>query len=299
MSDRPHDDAGVGTAIPARLRRAVRLQQAGDLARAEALYREVLAAEPDNPDALHLMGVLCHQKGAGALGVGYIERALMLRPDSSLFHRNLAGILQALRRPDKAAEHYRRVIEIGPESAAGHADLARALAEADRANEALAHYRRALELGPDEPRTHADLADLLAQEGRLEEAERHYRAAIELEPAHAPALSGLGNVLRERGRLEEALAHCRRALELAPEYAIGHSDLGRVLQELRRFDEALAAYRRAVALEPRLARSIMKKITKASAGRLWLHPSALRRVLDQGSGIRDQGSGEGSLEPDS
>ena len=115
----------------------------------------------------------------------------------------------------------------------------------------------------------------------LDRAEAAYRAALEMDPAYAPAHAGLGNVLRERGHLDDALAHCRRAVELAPEYAIGHADLGRVLQEMRRFDEAMAAYRAALAREPALQRKVMKMISKGSAGRLWLHPSALRRALSE------------------
>ncbi len=57
-SDRQGFDAGG--AGGAKLREAVRLHQAGDLGRAEALYREAIAAAPDDADALHLLGVLSH-----------------------------------------------------------------------------------------------------------------------------------------------------------------------------------------------------------------------------------------------
>lgn len=258
-------EVGGSSALAAKLRRATQLQQSGDLARAEALYRQVLEAAPDNPDALHLMGVLHHQKGATEIGIGYIERALMLRPDAVLFHRNLGNLLRTLRRLDEAAEHLRRVVEMTPR----------------------------------DPRAHGNLADLLAQEGRLDEAEPHYRSALDLDPGNSLAHNRLGNVLRERGCLDDALAHCTRAVELAPDHAVGHNDLGRVLQELRRLDDALAAYRRAVQLDPRLYQSVVKNIARGSAGRLWLHPSALRGFLGlgPGEGDRDPDGGARSAEP--
>ena len=114
------------------LQEAVRLHQAGDLSGAEALYKQAIAAAPDDADALHLLGVLCHQMGESALGIGHIERALMIRPESDLFHRNLADILHALHRPEKAAVHYRAALEHGEASAAAHTDLAKALADAGR-----------------------------------------------------------------------------------------------------------------------------------------------------------------------
>jgi hypothetical protein len=52
---------------PVKLREAMGMalghHQAGRWAEADALYRQILAAEPDNPDALHLRGVLAHQTG--------------------------------------------------------------------------------------------------------------------------------------------------------------------------------------------------------------------------------------------
>jgi Flp pilus assembly protein TadD len=53
----------MGEAPSPTLKEAVRLHQAGELACAEALYREAIAAAPDDADALHLLGVLSHQKG--------------------------------------------------------------------------------------------------------------------------------------------------------------------------------------------------------------------------------------------
>ena len=42
----------------------------------EPIYRQVLAHDPENADALHLLGVLMHQAGKTAAGIEPIERAL-------------------------------------------------------------------------------------------------------------------------------------------------------------------------------------------------------------------------------
>jgi len=47
------------------LARALGHHQAGRLIEAEALYRELLAGQPDHPDALHYLGVLALQGGDG------------------------------------------------------------------------------------------------------------------------------------------------------------------------------------------------------------------------------------------
>jgi len=47
--------------IANRLEAGIKHQQAGRLADAEECYRHVLAAQPDNADALHLLGVIAYQ----------------------------------------------------------------------------------------------------------------------------------------------------------------------------------------------------------------------------------------------
>jgi hypothetical protein len=46
---------------------AVRLHQGGDLTQAEALYRGILETQPDHPCAMHLLGVVAHQRGPPAI----------------------------------------------------------------------------------------------------------------------------------------------------------------------------------------------------------------------------------------
>ena len=57
------------------LQLAVSRHQAGNLADAEKLYRQVLAAEPNNSDAIHLLGVLAHQDRSGAIKVAFEPQA--------------------------------------------------------------------------------------------------------------------------------------------------------------------------------------------------------------------------------
>ena len=58
------------------LTEAVGHHQAGRLAAAERLYRKVLDQDPANADALHLLGVVCHQTGRDARAVELIGMAL-------------------------------------------------------------------------------------------------------------------------------------------------------------------------------------------------------------------------------
>ncbi len=53
---------------PESLQKAFELHRAGQIDEAERLYRQVLAVEPQNAQAWHLMGVAANQRGAAQPG---------------------------------------------------------------------------------------------------------------------------------------------------------------------------------------------------------------------------------------
>src|SRR5947207_5863 len=58
------------------IRAAIDHHQAGRLQKAEQLYRQVLAISPDNPDALHFLGMLAHQAGRSDTAVELMRRSI-------------------------------------------------------------------------------------------------------------------------------------------------------------------------------------------------------------------------------
>lgn len=189
----------------------------GRFAEAEAIYRQVLAGDARNPQALNLLGTLAMQTGRLPLAADLLGRAVHARPEMASFHCNLG-------------EAYRRM---------------------ERLDDAIAHFRRAIELAPDLSTAHNNLGLALADRGRWLDAAEAFRAAIALQPGCAPFHSNLGNVLKEAGDLEAAVSELERAVELDPGAAESHNNLGVVLAALDRADEAIASYLRAVQLNPR------------------------------------------------
>src|SRR5258708_14669426 len=127
---------------------AVALHKAGRLDEAERVYRAVLAREPGNADALHLLGLLVTQRGDPASGVELIRRAIAIRPDAAAFHNNLGKALSDSGQQDAALASHRRAVELDGRYAEGHYNLGTALAAAGDLTAAEAAYRRAVELAP-------------------------------------------------------------------------------------------------------------------------------------------------------
>ena len=229
---------------------AVRHHQAGRLQAAEQIYRQILQAEPNQPDALHLLGLIAHQVGKHDVAVEYIERAASLKGNDPALHNNLGGAYYALHRVADAVACYRRAAELKPDFAQAHNNLGIALCDQGKLEEAVAACRRAVQLKPDYAEAHCNLGAALNRQGKTDEAIACYRRAVQIKPAYAEAHNNLGNALKAQGKPDEAVACYRRAVELKPDYAEAHDNLGVALCGVGKLDEAAACCRRAVELKP-------------------------------------------------
>jgi tetratricopeptide (TPR) repeat protein len=223
---------------------------AGRLDQAEAAYREILAAEPDNIDALHFLGVVAYQRGAHAQAEELISGALRRHPANAPAHNNLGNALGAQGKLEEAIGCYERAIALQPDYGDALVNLAAACTAAGELDKAIDCYRRALAVSADLPAAYTSLGNALAQKGKLAEAGDCLRKAIELGPRHAQAHSGLGNVLRHQDRLEEAVEALRKAVTLAPNLAEAYGNLALTLIAQGKSREAEENCVRALKLRP-------------------------------------------------
>ena len=199
---------------------AVLLHQGGRLTEAEAVYRQVLAEDPDNPDALHFLGVICHQRGRSADAVDLIRRAIAAAPGYADAHNNLGNVLKMLDRVEEAADAYRRALDLRPDDAPMQNNLGIALRWLGRVDEAIALHRRAIERAPRFAAAHLGLGQALRERGDLEGAIAALYDAIALKPEHASAYQSLGRALHLAGRDGEAADVFARWLEREPGHPV-------------------------------------------------------------------------------
>lgn len=232
------------------LNEALTLHQAGRLEEAERLYRQALASEPRNPDALQLYGVLACQTARPDLGAELISRAIALNPAPAGFHLNLGNALQALGKHQEAAQSFRRALTREPRNPVTLNKLGGALLELGAPAEALARVNEALVLQPSYAEAQFHRGAALQALERREEAVEAYQQALALQPSYPAALNNLGTALQALGRSGEAIERLRRAIAERPDFAAAHSNLGNVLQEQKRLEEAADHYRQALAIDP-------------------------------------------------
>src|SRR5579871_6661451 len=94
---------------------AIEHHQAGRLAEAEALYREVIAREPEHADALNLLGVLAGQGGRPDIAVELISYAIAINANVAEYHLNLGTVLESQGQIEQAVGSYETALQLRPQ----------------------------------------------------------------------------------------------------------------------------------------------------------------------------------------
>jgi tetratricopeptide (TPR) repeat protein len=238
--------------LHALLHEATSCHQAGELARAESLYRQMLATHLAHADA--------HDMQVGALNQMLVAA-----------HCNLAYLLYEEERFAAAAEHFRHALAIEPSQFDALVGLAHASAErsdyttsADALKKALAiqpsdadlwndygnamlklegrqaadaAYLNALALQPDSNLAHYNYANFLLQQNRVNDAADHYRSVLSVEPDHIAARINLASCQKLLGDLDAAVATYRQVLQRSPEPAQNRLNLALTLLSHGNFKE--------------------------------------------------------------
>ena len=183
---------------------ALHAHRTGHLDDAEALYRRILQADPDHPDALHFVGILSHQRGDSNAAINFIERSIALDPAQPDCYNNLGNVLLELERFAEATDAYQKAIALKPEHADAYNNLGAVLKAQGQLDEAGAAYLRAIEFDPEHVDAHNNFGNLLSIQGRVKEAVAYYCTAITLMPNHPQSRKLLGVAYYTIGQIDAA-----------------------------------------------------------------------------------------------
>jgi len=235
----------------AALRAAIEHQGAGRLDEARAILNEVLTRQPDNPDALHLLGLVRFAQGQAEEGAALLGRALGQAPDFATAQGNLSVMLRMMGRAEEGIALLRRALQGKADNPVALRGLGYALMKQGDFAGAADLLLKAVQLDPDDPVANAGLGAARLRQQRYHEAEANLRQALGQMPAEPEIHMNLGVALHMLGRHDEAIGSLRVALLLRPDFADAMINLGLMLFERGRAEEAAESLRRALAAEPR------------------------------------------------
>lgn len=232
---------------------AIEHHQAGRWSQARAIYKKILKKEPENPDALHLLGLLSHQSGKNQAAINLIHRAIALKPDLVGAYNNLGNIQREMGQLDRAISSYHQALIYKPDYIEANYNLAIACKEQGQLEEAAIYFRRAIELKPGVAEQHYNLANVLDLLGNFDEAIEHFQQAIGLKTNYTDALINLAVLLHKKGNFLSAVEIYQKIISYKPESAEAYCNLGSVLADQGKIEEAIIAYREAIKNSEHLA----------------------------------------------
>lgn len=245
------------------LEQAIPLHESGELDAAEALYRRVLQKQPRHAEALHLTGVLQHQRGDHVAALDCIEAAIRERPDVALFHFNRGNVLAALERREAAAAAFSETVRLNPQHSSALFNLGKSCMQMQQPEQAVPALRRAFELDPALPGLRFELAAALVVLGEKQASQACHREAVDLLRDHWPQAEAPNSArllfaygLHQLGAWTEAKSHYLDVLASQPtleEEIKTHSNLANCYNQLGQMSEAVMHYRETLRLNPDFA----------------------------------------------
>jgi len=229
---------------------AIQHHHAGRLHKAESIYQQILHVNPHQPVALHLLGLIAHQRGDNALAVDLVTKAIALKPDYAEAHSNLGKIFHELGRWEKVLESSQKALILNSNFPDAYNNLGNALKELGRLEEAVENYKKAIAIDRDYAAAYCNLGNALHQLGRWKEVLACSQKALVLNPNFAEAYNTLGNALKELGRLNEAIDRYNKAVAINPDYVEAYNNLGIAYLDLGKKDEAFHVLQTALEKQP-------------------------------------------------
>lgn len=191
------------TTIAEKLAQAVQHHRDGAWERAASMYREILESDPEQADALNLLGVLELQARNFAAATGYLQRAVSCAPCAE-YHNNLGLAWRHRGDADTARAQFETALRLQ----AGHIDAAVNLAtlwrEGGRTGEARALLEGLIDTASSHPAFWYNLALVELDAREYSRARQALERALALDPADADARFNLAVLHKNDGEPERA-----------------------------------------------------------------------------------------------
>lgn len=289
------------------LHQAVVHHQAGRLQEAEKLYRAILQAQPNHPDANHNLGVLAVTVKQPAAGLPHLKAALDSNPNQSQYWLSYVNALIQAGQIDAAEQVMKNWRQQGLQGEAvkeleGRLEDRAQIAEQSNANQhtfqesppvasAISHDKKKKKVKAKSTKKSAahnkkflisqeNMLDALFTAGRFAEAATLAETLTVSFPLDGMGWKALGVAFKQMGRNADALASLQKAAALMPRDAEAHRNLGIVLKDLGQLDDAAASFRRAVEIQPDFAAHNNLGILLKDLGQLDNAAMSFRRALE-------------------
>ncbi len=206
----------------------------------KTLFKHAIDVTEDNVFMLGNYGNALAEDGKHEEAIEYIGQAVVISPDWSDGHADLAHALYLAGRLDEADEQCQIALTIEP---SGKAYYVRALTLNARQEhaKALEVYHKSIDLKPT-ALAYMNLANTLHTLGRSGEAVEYYYKAIETDRFNDEVRYNLGFVYYQTGNLDKALSCMTETLRFKPDHIKANRTKADILYKLGQVEPAIEQY---------------------------------------------------------
>lgn len=148
----------------------------------EVYLTQLLRLQPNNGDALHLLGVVCGLRGKPLEAIQSLRRCLKLQPNNSSVHFNLAKALSDAQFEGESIIHHLQAAKLEPSNPDIWVNYGKSLDNLRKPLEALVCHERAIALKPDMAEPWFNKGKILSDLKRYDEALASYLQAYQIRP---------------------------------------------------------------------------------------------------------------------
>lgn len=198
-------------AVNAQLNQARYHEGQGEIMEARQIYGDLLAANPQNAEVHHRLGVLAIKHGQLDEGVRHLEQARTLKPNDVDVMTDLGYAFYLQDRLGEATKILQNAVNYAPDNKRAINNLGLVLGKQGRESQSLAMFRQAA----GDAKAHANLGFLYAQMGKLDEAEEHFSRALDYDEELLVAAESLIQLHEGKKKLERAYGGERKVEKIA------------------------------------------------------------------------------------
>ncbi|WP_417668090.1 tetratricopeptide repeat protein [Roseibium sp.] len=262
--------------------KALAFQKAGEIEKAQRLYKQVLKKAPNQPDANHLLGVCYRQLGYPKRAIEYIQKAINQANDRAPFYANLARAmsdipnsdtksilamtqkalsldptllearnlhaisLSRLEMKEEAETIFQQLIVEYPNYTEAYRNYGIMLRDNKDFDKAATFFFKCTKLEPDNPENHVQRIRALLEISDFETAQREVEAALERLPGNGDLLHELARLMFKIGESVRGLEAAEAAVKADPNNKHKLVTLGVIQHGLCKYEDAIRSFNRAL-----------------------------------------------------
>jgi tetratricopeptide (TPR) repeat protein len=232
-----------------------------DSVSAEAAFKQAIAVEPQNEDAIVGLATVYSDRGDPKAATALLEKLAQKDPSPRALVI-LANDYESMREYSLAADAYKKAIDLDPSRSELKQAMAQDQALAGKYDDALKTYAELMEANPQDAQPYLRSAQIYREQKKLADARGMIDKAKSLDAENVEVLFADANLLSDEGRIADAIAQLKTLLNKTARHDYDQQQRGaraEMLEQLgvlcrknEQYDDAVAAFRQISQLDPDL-----------------------------------------------